>query len=310
MEDFTYAGLFVLLARVVRNYDPTLLEGVATADPMKGAAIGAGRKLSLIERVMDRGGAGLLLSVGQYLHLSNETPALAVLLRSATPRVLAEKFMRLERYHHSSHRTAIDTREGAWVCVRSSKDRDATDGENCLIAGLLLGLLGAIGIVDCRLEIGGQSFAAGDLPDASLAPGVETSSFRIAWMPSNRSVQRERPSQTRDDGAHLSERLAALVETDLGRSWKITETARRLGLSERSMQRRLAAEGRSFSSVLRQARMKLATTFLVETDTSLAEIGYCCGYADQAHFQLDFLLTANVTPRRFRLLSREADDLA
>lgn len=104
MEDFTYAGLLALLERVVADHDPALLGGIAVADPMKGARADAARKLSRVERVMAGPGPGLLLSVAQHLDLADKTPALTVLTRPATPSVVAEKFMRLERYHHSSHR--------------------------------------------------------------------------------------------------------------------------------------------------------------------------------------------------------------
>lgn len=67
---------------------------------------------------------------------------------------------------------------------------------------------------------------------------------------------------------------------------------------------RVAAEQRTFSGVLRRARMRVATQYLSEGQVGLAEIGFCCGYADQAHFQRDFLRAANVTPGVFRTLAR------
>jgi len=309
MGDFTYAGLVALLARVIFDHDQALLEGTTVADPMKGAMADADNKQSLVQRVMDRHGPGLLLSTGQYLDLADETPALTVLKNSATPRVLAEKFMRLERYHHSAHRTLIETQKGRWICARYGKGQLSTDGENCLIAGLLLGLAMTIGRKEPRLEIGGRLLTPEGLHCATLEPGAATAQFRISWSsPATPKDQRRSPAPKYDKG-RLSDRLAALFETDIGRSWSVADTAQILAASERSLQRRLNAEARSYSSVLRRARMKAATMLLVETDTSLAEIGYCCGYADQAHFQRDFLRTANVTPRQFRLINREADGL-
>jgi len=60
------------------------------------------------------------------------------------------------------------------------------------------------------------------------------------------------------------------------------------------------AQGRTFSTVLRRARMRQATQLLTRSNVPLSEIGYCCGYADQAHFQRDFLRATNITPRVFR----------
>lgn len=307
MEQFTYSGLVALLAQAIADQAPELLEGATIADPMRGALADVGQKQSLVQRVMERHGPGLLLSVGQYLDTAAETPALTVMRRSATPRVMAEKFMRLERYYHSSHNTWIETHSSAFLCARTSRDCPATAGENCLIAGLLLGLVMAIGAQECRLEIGGKSFRPHDLRDATFAPEAETARCHITWTALNGPSDQGPPTLPGAGDARLSDRLAALFETDLGRSWKSSDAAKLLALSERSMQRRLLGESQSYSRVLRRARMKAAAIYLVETDTSLAEIGYCCGYADQAHFQRDFLRTANVTPRQFRLVNRDAE---
>lgn len=307
MEEFTNSGLLALLGRVIADHDPGLSDGGAIADPMKGAVADAAGKRSLVRRVMDRHGPGPLLAAGQQLQVADETPALTVLVRSTTPRVLAEKFMRLERYHHSSHRTAIETGPGDWRCTRTSEASPATDGENCLIAGLLLGLVLAIGREACRLEIAGQTLAPDDLLGCRLPPGGETARFRISWQPCAQDAERVPDPKPEADSGRFSDRLAALFATDPGRSWRSADAARMLAVSERSMQRRLGAEARSYSSVLRRARMKDATILLVDTDASLADIGYCCGYADQSHFQRDFLRTANVTPREFRRINRSAE---
>ncbi|QIZ79808.1 helix-turn-helix transcriptional regulator [Thalassovita gelatinovora] len=103
----------------------------------------------------------------------------------------------------------------------------------------------------------------------------------------------------------VNDRLTDLLASDIGRSWKLCDAARDLAFSERSLQRRLSGEGRSFSSILRRARMRAATDLLTRSSAPLAEIGYCCGYADQAHFQRDFLRVTNMTPRVFRGISSD-----
>ncbi|MEO3480121.1 AraC family transcriptional regulator [Phaeobacter sp. CAU 1743] len=309
MEEFAYAGLVALLWRVIAEHDRALLDGTCVADPMMGATADAAQKRALVQRIMDRQGPGLLLQVGQFLHLADETPALSVLRNSATPRVLAEKFMRLERYHHATHRVLIETGTDSWTCTRYSMAAEATDGENCLIAGLLLGLIVDIGLKGCKLEIGGHVYLPGDLTSAVVPQGTDTANFRISWTALPVHSDHAPSCASLASSGRVSDRLAAVIASDIGRSWKVADAAGILALSIRSMQRHLKAEMRSYSSVLRQARMKAATLLLTETDTSLAEIGYCCGYADQAHFQRDFLLTANVTPRRFRQINREADGL-
>ena len=87
---------------------------------------------------------------------------------------------------------------------------------------------------------------------------------------------------------------------DAGRGWRIDSVAAIAGLAPRTLQRRLTETGWTFSALLRRARMRAASQLLVDPAVTLAEIGYCCGYADQAHFQRDFRRMTNMTPNAFR----------
>jgi AraC-like DNA-binding protein len=258
---------------------------------------------------MERHGPGLLLAVGQYISVADETPVRTVLLRSAEPRVLAEKWMRLERYLHTSHRTSIATGlADGWECRRHAAGPPPSLGENCLIAGLLLGLAGAVGLRDTRIMIGAQEVRSADLPRIVVAPHETLDRFHIRWSPRDGSDEpASREPRVAAPGTPLSDSLTDLLACDMGRSWRIGDAARELALSERSMQRRLRAEGRNFSSIFRRARMRCATDLLSRDETTLAEIGYCCGYADQAHFQRDFLRATNVTPTAFRRIALAPD---
>ncbi|WP_323783436.1 AraC family transcriptional regulator [Thalassovita sp.] len=302
MDRFSSTGLISLIHNVVSGIDADLLGGLRRPDPMQHAVSSEAAKRDLVARVLDRLGPGILLSVGQYLDLADETPAITVLKRSPDPAVLAEKWMRLERYYHSSNRIRID-REGAhkWACTRTNTEAPATLGENCLISGLLLGLLQAIGVEGAQLWIGAREFDPKQLQHVSLPPEESLETFVITW-------RADRAGQVSDTMAGptdvpVNARLTDLLASDIGQSWKLSDAARNLAFSERSLQRHLSGEGYSFSSILRRARMRAATDLLTRSRAPLAEIGYCCGYADQAHFQRDFLRTTNMTPRVFRGIS-------
>ncbi|AKI02836.1 DNA-binding domain-containing protein, AraC-type [Hoeflea sp. IMCC20628] len=304
MKDFTSTILVNLLQRVVGEVDPDLVSGQQRSDPFAGGIASAEFKRGLVDKVMAKHGPGLLLSVGQYLHLAEETPVATVFRQSADPQVLATKWLRLERYHHASHRTRIEPLEmEGWACHRYSLGSEPILGENCLIAGLLVGLVEMIGVEDCRLQIGESDFAAANLRDAVLLPQESLVQFRVLWsQPRGRQISAEATELAHPD-ADLARRLAELLGSDVGRSWRIDDAATLLAMSRRSLQRHLADNGRSFSTTLRQARMREATELLTRTAAPLSEIGYCCGYADQSHFQRDFHRVTNITPKRFREMS-------
>lgn len=285
------------MVAAIQRIDPALGDGLARPDPMQAGLSPDAGKTALLARFEAKHGAAALLQIGQHLDLAEESPVLAVLTRSPDPDVLAEKWMRLERYHHSSHRTQIDRdTPNRWTCRRVSKADPATAAENLLIAGVLLGLLRQLGLQECRLTIEGRVIAAGKAEQPALRG--DAGCFALRWRP---AATPEAPPP--GPSGSVNDRLTDLLAGDIGRSWRLRDAARQLAWSERSLQRHLGRTGRSFSSVLRRARMREATQLLTETDTTLAEIGYCCGYADQAHFQRDFRRVTNMTPRVFRSVS-------
>jgi AraC-like DNA-binding protein len=80
-----------------------------------------------------------------------------------------------------------------------------------------------------------------------------------------------------------------------------------LGMSERTLQRRLAAEGTSFQRLLDDTRRELARHYLGQRNVSLADIAYLLGFSDQSSFFHASRRWFGSSPRdyRFRLIKEE-----
>jgi AraC-like DNA-binding protein len=80
-----------------------------------------------------------------------------------------------------------------------------------------------------------------------------------------------------------------------------------LGMSERTLQRRLAAEGTSFERLLDDTRRELAQHYLGQSNISLADIAYLLGFSDQSSFFRAARRWFGNSPRgyRIRLISGE-----
>lgn len=76
--------------------------------------------------------------------------------------------------------------------------------------------------------------------------------------------------------------------------------ARALGMSARTLQRQLAAEGTSFSAVVEEARIALARTYVGEGRLSVTEIAFVLGFADTSTFSRAFKRWTGTSPRRYR----------
>lgn len=79
------------------------------------------------------------------------------------------------------------------------------------------------------------------------------------------------------------------------------ETARYAGISPSHFSRLMRERaGRSFTELLRQCRVDLASRLLQTTEQPLAEIADACGFCDQSYFTRVFQQTKQMTPKQFR----------
>ncbi|CUH53380.1 AraC family transcriptional regulator [Shimia marina] len=77
---------------------------------------------------------------------------------------------------------------------------------------------------------------------------------------------------------------------------KAADTAERIGLSERTMNRRLLKEGTSFRELVSNTQFKLAQAFLADPYLSLAETSHLCGFSDQSSFTQAYRRWTGRTP--------------
>ena len=73
-----------------------------------------------------------------------------------------------------------------------------------------------------------------------------------------------------------------------------------LGVGERTLQRRLAAEGTSFGLLLDDTRRELARQYLGQRSASLADVAYLLGFGDQSSFFRASKRWFGSSPRHFR----------
>ena len=71
-------------------------------------------------------------------------------------------------------------------------------------------------------------------------------------------------------------------------------------LSPRTVQRRLARLGTSYSRILDQARLKKALTLLLDSDMKITEISLLLGYQNPPAFSRAFLRWTGLSPRQYR----------
>jgi AraC-like DNA-binding protein len=80
----------------------------------------------------------------------------------------------------------------------------------------------------------------------------------------------------------------------------VADIASGMGMSARTLQRRLADQGHTFQSLVDEARRQLAEKFLTDTRYSIAQVAFLTGFSEQSAFTRAFKRWAGKTPGSYR----------
>jgi AraC-like DNA-binding protein len=100
--------------------------------------------------------------------------------------------------------------------------------------------------------------------------------------------------------------LRASVENEIApllphRKAQASEIARKLGMSQRTLARHLAAEGLSFTVILDEMKFDLAKQHLMEADLPITTIAWLLGYQEVSAFTHAFKRWTGKTPKQARI---------
>jgi AraC-like DNA-binding protein len=298
MKDFAAAAMLRLVRLGLQR------EGLTADVPLPpspgGAWVPLQDKRLLLDVLMQRHGPALLLRLGQAVHDADDEPTLTALTEARSAADLIERWQRLERFVHSRHRvlTLATSDVGCTlrhVCLRS--DEAPTPAEDLLVLGLLVGLLQRIGTADLRARLAGETgWRLCDGHWTSAAVTRDAATWELAW--GQPAVQSATPPMPADAALPVAAR--AVLAADCAAAWTLPRLAERLGLAPRTLQRRLNEAGTSFSSLWTEVRLARSGQLLLRERESAAQVGYVCGFADQAHFTRSFKRYTGMTPAIYR----------
>lgn len=104
-----------------------------------------------------------------------------------------------------------------------------------------------------------------------------------------------------DDPAALERRVLDQIGEALSEGVPpLAYVAGQLGMSSRTLQRRLAEAGLAYQDLVSDARKRLAEQILSKTDYALAEVAFLTGFSDQSTFTRAFKRWHGTTPASFR----------
>ncbi len=124
-------------------------------------------------------------------------------------------------------------------------------------------------------------------PDAAL----------FAYLERHASALQERLHETQTTSARVRELVVAAVRE--GEPDQI-DLARKLGMSERTLQRRLKDEGTTFAALVDEVRTDLAKMYLADDKLAVFEVAFLLGYSEPSAFNRAFKRWLGTSPSEYR----------
>ncbi|CAN7355873.1 AraC family transcriptional regulator ligand-binding domain-containing protein [Agrobacterium tumefaciens] len=90
----------------------------------------------------------------------------------------------------------------------------------------------------------------------------------------------------------------------------LSDVARQLGMSDRTLQRRITEEGSTFRELLSDARRDLGRYLLADPTTDIEEVACLLGYQDTTSFYRAFREWEGMPPNRWREINRASREVA
>ena len=279
---------------------------------LEQATVPLDAKQQLVMQVTAQRGAAALVQLGQGVHDLQQDSLMPTLIHPGEPGRMLATWLRLERFLHSKHRIVQTLLRPDGVAHQHISIREGTApsaAEDLVVLGVLIALLQRTGCQEVEAELSNGlivwPISASTAQQEALRSALlqrQTHSWRLHWG----AVQvlpnlQQNPAQAVNTSAlSLSERLQQLASLLHGDALSLERAAQQLGQSPRSLQRHLRLEGVRYVDVMATVRARRASQMLSQTSPSLAEIGFACGYTDQAHFCRDFKRRVGMSPLRYR----------
>lgn len=285
-------------------------------DKLTQATVPLDLKRAVVHAAVEQAGLAVLPLLGRGLHDLAREPAHLALTAGRSAASMLVRWQRLERYIHSKHRIQwLGLSPTSARVSHTHKDNGPAPlaAEDLVVCGVLCALLEANGLHSVRAT-------AADIelypkPDSNsvlqCVQQGQTSTWLLTWqggldkdsdLDLTVSWAQVAPSTWSRfafaAGDHVARCLPELVSVD--------DAAAALGMSRRTFQRTLAAENLSHQHIQSEVRFRLAGWYLLESEISMAEIGFVCGYSDQAHLTREFKRRMGVPPSRYKELFSSA----
>ena len=306
-EDFASAAMVRVLLRGMAGLGLRLPE---VAEELTQATVPLHSKRAVVQTAVEQAGFAILPLLGSGLHDFAMEPTHLALTAGRSATSMLARWQRLERYIHSKHRIQwllLSPTSAKVSHIHKDNGPVPLAAEDLVVCGVLCALLEANGCHSVRAIAADTELYPN--PDSNqvlqCVQQGQTAIWLLTWQGGLDKIsdldltfswaQVAPPTWSRfasAAGDHVARCLPDMVSVD--------DAAVASGMSRRTFQRTLAAENFSHQYIKSEVRFRLAGWYLLESAIPIAEIGFICGYSDQAHLTREFKRRLGVPPARYR----------
>ena len=306
--EFASAAMLRVLIQGLRELNLPPLENHIYSAHSSSATVDLDLKLAVVQHALKHGGVECLIHLGSGVHQHANEPTHRAMVSAKGPADLVVRWQRLERYIHSRHRLRIAAQGEGWMELTHDGVKEGifpTLYESLVVFGVLAALLEARGVQGLTIHAGELSVfpVAPRKAMASLATVDPMRKWRLTWeksvMPcaSASLFGHAEDLYAGSDWPEWLRRLVNHISQHLIDIPKAANVALELNVSLRTLQRDLRQQDLSFSVLVGDCRARMAALQLIESDLPLSEVGFLCGYCDQAHFTREFGKRVGMPPQ-------------
>lgn len=103
-----------------------------------------------------------------------------------------------------------------------------------------------------------------------------------------------------EDKGGITEQIRTAIISSPSDPPSLTDFANDMHMSQRTLRRKLRAEGSTYQEILMETRLQMAQQYILDSRLSVKQIGYMLGYTEVANFQRAFKKWFDVTPSEMR----------
>lgn len=312
----TASGAFasaVMLRLLVQGMQALGLDSTAVPAPRleQGPHVQLAAKRALLQAAVAQGGLGCLLQLGMQARLEPSDPIHRALDAACGVDDLLARWGRLEPVVHRWHRVRVRQRDAGLLVLEhvSLRPGEAPQpAESLVVLGLLAALLARQGLLGLQAHAGAVPLLPHACEQAlqQLAAAGGAGLWQLRWQAGPAAPRVRGPEPVLPElCADLPWPAPALhcarwLQQDPLQRPSLAAAAQFLGMARRSLQRVLSQHGLHFSALVAEVRVRHAAWWLLQGALPIAEVGFVCGYADQAHFSRAFKRRTGWSPGAYR----------